>query len=607
MRYGKDRNIDFYIITWNTFTNSTKGKYGITDDLTNPVTKDYFRKSVKQLFVTYPDLAGIGLTTGENMPGADFEAKENWSFETYGQGVLDVVKEQPNRKITFIHRQHETGALDIVKKFAPLVDHKNVNFIFSFKYAQAHVYSSTTQTYHPEFVKEIQSGGNLKTLWTLRNDDVYYFRWGAPDFVREFIKNIPLDVSEGYYFGSDQHIWGREFMDKYPVGKREIELAKHWYHWMLWGRLGYNPSITNDHFIRLLKVRFPETNCQKLFETWQSASMIYPLTTGFHWGALDFQWYIEGSKSRPEPARTTSGYHDVNRFITLPPHKGTDFISIPDYVKIGSSNTPAIGTTPPEVASKINQNADLALNWVKTIKPRNVELYKTVEDIKAMANLGKYYAHKIRAATDLALYRNTNKNEHQLSAVKELNTSAFYWRCYASVALGQYKNPLWTNRVGYVDWKELYKKILRDVTDNSGEITLPDMMPASNGIILEAEQSTTVARTISEIKGYSGSGYVAATTPAKIEWTHEALEQGIYQLDLRYIFKDSTEREASITINNKPAGKITFWQSGSRKNWVIDNTRVTLGNGRQSIIVTLPENVLLDHVNVIGPLKEARD
>ncbi|UCG46031.1 MAG: hypothetical protein JSU94_11065, partial [Phycisphaerales bacterium] len=86
------------------------------------------------MFLTYPDLAGIGLTTGENMPGANFRKKEDWAFKTYGQGLLDAAAEQPGRKFKLIHRQHQTGAGDIARRFAPLIDHKDIEFIFSFKY-----------------------------------------------------------------------------------------------------------------------------------------------------------------------------------------------------------------------------------------------------------------------------------------------------------------------------------------------------------------------------------------------------------------------------------------------------------------------------------------
>ncbi len=48
MRYAKQRNVVFYVITWNIFVNGTDGKYGITDRIDNPVTADYFRQSVKQ-------------------------------------------------------------------------------------------------------------------------------------------------------------------------------------------------------------------------------------------------------------------------------------------------------------------------------------------------------------------------------------------------------------------------------------------------------------------------------------------------------------------------------------------------------------------------------
>ena len=143
--------------------------------------------------------------------------------------MLDAAAEMPDRKFTLIHRQHMTGAKDIAEKFKPIIEHEQVEFLFSFKYAQAHAMSSTTQPFCNKFVQDIVG---MKTIWTLRNDDNYIFRWGAPDFVREFIKNIPYDVSRGFYYGSDQWIWGREFTmkDEFATNPRQIEIVKHWYH-----------------------------------------------------------------------------------------------------------------------------------------------------------------------------------------------------------------------------------------------------------------------------------------------------------------------------------------------------------------------------------------
>jgi hypothetical protein len=469
MAYGKSRNVDFYVVTWNIFNNGTKGQYGISDDIDNQVTRDYFRKSVSQMFLTYPDLAGIGLTTGENMHGASQEEKEDWAFATYAEGLLDVANVQPERRFKFLHRQHQTGAKAIAEKFAPVDEAENVDFLFSFKYAKAHVMSSVNQPYCEEFVKDIEG---MKTIWTLRNDDNYYFRWGAADFVREFIQNIPYEVSEGFYYGSDQWIWGREFLSLDPETPRQVEVAKHWYHWMLWGRLGYDPELPNERFMAVLDAHFPEVEGEVLFEAWQEASMIYPLTTGFHWGSLDFQWYIEGCKSRPGPAQTETGFHDVNRFITLPPHPGVDYQSIPDYVAMTKTGGQSDLVPPLEISQGLHNHSNRALEILAVLDPgTNRELTKTLTDIKAMAYLGKYYAHKVAGATYLELSRqlDAEAEEARKQSVDELTKASEFWKLYMETASAAYKNPLWTNRVGHVDWKQIYAWTLEDIEIARGD------------------------------------------------------------------------------------------------------------------------------------------
>jgi len=461
MAYGKSRNIDFYMVTWNIFVNGTDGKYGITDDIENKITRDYFRKSIKQMFITYPDLAGMGLTTGENMKGSDFTEKEDWAYATYAEGIMDAAAEFPGRKFTLIHRQHMTGAKAIGERFKPVTERFNVEFLFSFKYAQAHVMSSTTQSFHEDFIKDIEG---MKTLWTLRNDDNYYFRWGAPGFVRDFIKNIPYDVSKGFYYGSDQWVWGREFLMKDPGLPRQLEIVKHWYHWMMWGRLGYNPELADEWFISILHDRYPETDAVKLFSAWQNASMIYPTTTGFHWGALDFQWYIEGCKSAPDFAENETGFHDVDRFISLGTHPRSGMQSIPDYVKMRLKGEESRLMSPFEVSEKLHILAGETLDNLRSLKPgNNKELVVTLHDIRTMALLGKYYGYKIAGSADVALYRETREKKYQDEAVNQLTMALDAWKQYTEAAMLYNLNPLWTNRVGYVDWIRFTEYVENDI------------------------------------------------------------------------------------------------------------------------------------------------
>lgn len=609
MAYGKSRNVDFYVVTWNIFTNGINGKYGITNAIDNPITRDYFRKSVRQMFLTYPDLKGIGLTTGENMHGAGFQEKEDWAFDAYAKGVLDVVKEQPDRNITFIHRQHQTGALDIARKFRPLIEHPNIEFIFSFKYAKAHVYSSIQQVYHQDFVKEIQSEGNLKTIWTLRNDDIYHFRWGAPDFVREFIRNIPYEVSRGYYYGSDQYVWGREFLNKMPGAEGELEIKKHGYHWMIWGRLGYDPGMSNQRFTDILREKYPQTDAPKLFEAWQSASMIYPLVTGFHWGSLDFQWYIEGGKSRSGPAQTPSGFHDINRFISLPPHEGTGFASIADFVAHKTSGKRLDGLSPLVVADSIHQYCDRAWELLQSLSHhQNRELWQILEDIHTMRFLGKYYANKIEAATYLALFRATFEQSYHEEVSKKLNAAAHYWRLYASTALSQNHNPLWTNRVGYVDWRKTFEDVLYDLTITGSEPSMFHFWPTGKGPFLEAEDGVTMAKTDNSVEGFSGTGYVdfqASNGKKTLEWTYAAEASGVYMLEIQYARRRDTEAGTNLLVNGEPVG-LSLWNVGQPEIWVWDRAFAKLKKGENIISIRPEDAPLIDHLNVvlIYPVRE---
>ena len=238
-QYAEDRGIEIYLFHWNVFTFGATGKHGITQDQTNPVTVDYMRKCVRQALLTYPQIAGIGVTAGEN---ADNVIKgkhsiENFIFNTYGRGIMDVQEQQPNRRIRFIFRRHVTDHHDVTDAFK---NYTGGVLETSVKYAVAHIYSMRRPQ---EWERRIVDDGwldNFKVWLNLRNDDIFVHRWGGPDYVREFIKKMPHDHSPGFYMGSDGYVWGREFIAKNPEMAGRLEIDKHWYRFRLWGQLSYN-------------------------------------------------------------------------------------------------------------------------------------------------------------------------------------------------------------------------------------------------------------------------------------------------------------------------------------------------------------------------------
>ncbi|HWH71486.1 MAG TPA: hypothetical protein VNT26_19070, partial [Candidatus Sulfotelmatobacter sp.] len=116
MQYAKDRGIDVYWFTWNIFVYGTGGKHGITVAQDNPATIAYFRASVRETVLTYPLLAGLGITAGEQMAGKECPiSKEQWLWQTYGEGVRDALKRQPGRQFRLIHRYHQTSQGEILR------------------------------------------------------------------------------------------------------------------------------------------------------------------------------------------------------------------------------------------------------------------------------------------------------------------------------------------------------------------------------------------------------------------------------------------------------------------------------------------------------------
>ncbi len=212
MDHAHDRGIEVYLFTWNLFTFAAEGKHGITSSQTNPTTIAYFRASVRETILTYPHLAGLGVTAGEQMENRRDEfSKEKWLWKTYGEGVRDAKKVQPVRQVRLIHRFHMTGQSEILREWKDYPD----TFDFSFKYSIAHMYSVP----NPPFIEPVLKGlaPGRRTWLTVRNDDIYSFRWGDPTFAREYVRAMPgPDKMAGFYMGPDGYCWGRELLSTEP-------------------------------------------------------------------------------------------------------------------------------------------------------------------------------------------------------------------------------------------------------------------------------------------------------------------------------------------------------------------------------------------------------
>jgi len=458
MDYAHDRGINVYVYTWNIFVWGADGKYGITSAQDNPITIDYFRKSVQAMLLTYPRLVGIGMTAGENMQNLMGEySKEMWLRHTYGDGVEDARKLQPERSIDLIHRMNQANLGQVLP---PWIDYPKP-FDLSYKYSAAHMYSLSA----PPFAKRdlVDMPSSLRTWMELRNDDIYSFRWGDPAYARAYLRALPgPGVMAGFNMGPDGYTWGREFISTEPDSPRQLVIKKQWYSFMLWGRLSYDPSLPDALFERILTVRYPEAPYDKLFAAYEESSRVIPEINRFFWasGGNDLAWFPEACLSHPKH----HGFYTVEDFMNGATTPGSGILSIGEYTSALMQGAPLTGITPPQVADQLRADATEALKLLDAMPSpgSDKELRLTLGDLRAMAYLGDYYADKIMGATELAAYGATHDVQRHASSVHYLQSAVEDWKRYTAIATRQYRPQLLT-RVGYVDLNALTAKVEHDV------------------------------------------------------------------------------------------------------------------------------------------------
>jgi hypothetical protein len=404
-------------------------------------------------------LSGFGITAGEGMPLGEFKnlSKEQWLWKTYGEGIRDGLKDTPERKFRLIHRFHMTSLEEIQKPFAELPCPMDL----SFKYAVAHMYSVT----NPSMIKPVLPllSPELRCWLTIRNDDIYSFRWADVDYARGFIKAIPgADKIAGFYMGPDGYLWARDFLSKDAGTPRQTVMRKQWLSFALWGRLAYEPDLPDATFTRLTAARFPGANIPKLTAAWADASKTFPWITRFFWGGIDIKWF-------PEACRQKSGFYTVRNFVEGNTMPGAGVLNIIQWRTALLAKREPAGVTPLEIAATLEANATSALQALPELRRATVtpaasakEYAATLGDIEAMAHLGLYYAAKTRGACDLALFDQSRDLKQQASAVGHLEAALQHWKDYATAYTRQNVQPVIFNRTGVVDIPKQTENVAAD-------------------------------------------------------------------------------------------------------------------------------------------------
>ncbi len=484
--------VETYLITWNIhYPPKFARKHNLEPAGQDaPVVRDYMREAIRAVLREYPGLTGVGTCPGEAMFGTPAE-NEAWLMDTYVPAILEVRGPQK-----FIHRYWGSEPKPMQEVFAARYPGK---VYLDLKYNGESMYSSPK----PHFVGPAwldQKPRNYDILWHLRNDDLYLFRWGDAAFARELTKHCVGPGIAGYVMGSEYERPGPDRLYS-DYGRRHQtwtqDFEKHWYRFMLWGRLGYNTSLPDSHFRQVFATRFGSPFGPRFCDVQTVASKIMPLVESFHWNYMNFDWAGESCvnlNSTINTARDGKGrnpnyrelgdyrgnFNNIREWIFNWTIDDEEFIGIPEYVgnlMAGARKGPGEEKrqSPEDVADTLDRYAGQIEEGLKQLVPEPgmpgySEAVSWQWDLRLLAHLARYYAGKTRGGTDLLYYWCTGDAAAQQRAIAALTRAREHWLELVDLGGRVYTFPK-VSIYPQLEWSQYVRDVDRDIALAKGPPT----------------------------------------------------------------------------------------------------------------------------------------
>ena len=244
---------------------------------------------------------------------------------------------------------------------------------------------------------------------------------------------------------------GRDFHSKDRTVP-QYEIDKQWYLFMIWGMAGYNPDLPESYYVEKIAERFAGADANTIYKTWNATADVVAWIDKIHYEQNDASFFAEGSFD-------IRRFHDLDSFARKDCMPDQGITAIGEFAKTGKI---AGELTPFEVADKLEMAAKVLLAGASNINDGgNSELKQTLGDFKAMGSMAEYYAHKVRAATYLSLYRYAGDEKNKNQAIAEAEAEVGSWADYGNAASAQYKPQLFA-RTQVVDWDALTADVKHD-------------------------------------------------------------------------------------------------------------------------------------------------
>jgi hypothetical protein len=398
--------------------------------LQDPDLGQYTREAVADVARRVPDLSRLGFRIGESGESA------SWYLGTFLAGVQDAGTGVGLYTRTWLTSKQDI--LSIATAFGPstIVEAKynGEQLAAPYQIAGGHMaaywagysYQDFLEAPAPyAFVFQVRAGGTHRI-----------FRHASFERARRAAGTFTLSGGRGFTFeAAHAYLPQRDFYhapaDVFsPWVFRRDELA-----YLLYGRLAYDPGAPEAAIRRALAAR---VGTDALWPSVQAASDIVPWIQMTHTCGPDQRhfapelelggnvgYWASASNAAPSPASCqVTGYHGPfdDFAVASPFDEASDLLA----------SRPTARLAPSDVARIILADVATARAAASVaVDPSNAEARDVVRECQALADLGEYFAYKLRAATALAVYAGSAHADWLSTAQANAQLAGGAWKVLA--------------------------------------------------------------------------------------------------------------------------------------------------------------------------------
>ncbi len=303
--------------------------------------------------------------------------------------------------------------------------------------------------------------------------------WGDPLYVAEYSRASRFCSSQGCEVMEPLSFKGRKgsgqpgprtgYADEALVPKHDFE--KYLYTYRLWGRLLYDPDVPPETWRRQLRRDYGRA-ATAVEGALATGSRILPLVTTAHTpSAANNHWWPEmpvhmsmTDASNPRPFTDTPS---PKRFGFVSPLDPQLFARVDDFAAALVEGRPEGRYTPAEVAASLDEWSAATAKQLAEARAgadKGAVAFRLFDvDTAVVADLGRFWADKLRAATLIGLFERTGDETLRAAAVARYRSAREVWARIVEATRGVYMTDVsygiaWYQRGHWADRTEALDK-----------------------------------------------------------------------------------------------------------------------------------------------------